>query len=87
MAMMRALRHAPAPAQHRLPPDEILQWHPLLGIHAANIAPEYGVEESLGLLSVMEGRGATIWASASSPSPTTPASGRSGSSRARRDRS
>lgn len=40
-------------------PDEILQWHPLLGIHAANIAPEYGVEETLGLLSVMEGRGAT----------------------------
>jgi nucleotide-binding universal stress UspA family protein len=39
-------------------PDEILQWHPLLGIHAANIAPEYGVEETLGLLSVMEGRGA-----------------------------
>ncbi|MCW2994337.1 MAG: tagatose-6-phosphate kinase [Conexibacter sp.] len=40
-------------------PDEILQWHPLLGIHAANIAPEYGVEETLGLLSIMEGRGAT----------------------------
>jgi len=40
-------------------PDEILRWHPLLGIHAANIAPEYGVEETLGLLSVMEGRGAT----------------------------
>jgi catechol 2,3-dioxygenase-like lactoylglutathione lyase family enzyme len=40
-------------------PDEILQWHPLLGIHAANIAPEYGVEETLGLLAVMEGRGAT----------------------------
>jgi nucleotide-binding universal stress UspA family protein len=40
-------------------PDEILQWHPLLGIHAANIAPEYGVEETLGLLSVMEGRGAS----------------------------
>ncbi len=39
-------------------PDEILRWHPLLGIHAANIAPEYGVEESLGLLSIMEGRGA-----------------------------
>ena len=39
--------------------DEILSWHPLLGIHAANIAPEYGVEETLGLLSVMEGRGAS----------------------------
>jgi hypothetical protein len=40
-------------------PTEILQWHPLLGIHAANIAPEYGIEETLGLLAVMEGRGAT----------------------------
>jgi hypothetical protein len=39
--------------------DEILSWHPLLGIHAANIAPEYGVEETLGLLAVMEGRGAS----------------------------
>jgi hypothetical protein len=39
--------------------DEILRWHPLLGIHAANIAPEYGVEETLGLLAIMEGRGAS----------------------------
>jgi hypothetical protein len=39
-------------------PTEILEWHPLLGIHAANIAPEYGIEETLGLLAVMEGRGA-----------------------------
>ncbi|HMJ33190.1 MAG TPA: class II D-tagatose-bisphosphate aldolase, non-catalytic subunit [Baekduia sp.] len=39
-------------------PTEILRWHPLLGIHAANIAPEYGIEETLGLLAVMEGRGA-----------------------------
>jgi hypothetical protein len=39
-------------------PTEILEWHPLLGIHSANIAPEYGIEETLGLLSVMEGRGA-----------------------------
>jgi hypothetical protein len=39
-------------------PDEILRWHPLLGIHAANIAPEYGVEETLGYLALMEGRGA-----------------------------
>jgi hypothetical protein len=39
-------------------PTEILGWHPLLGVHAANIAPEYGIEETLGLLSVMEGRGA-----------------------------
>jgi hypothetical protein len=40
-------------------PTEILEWHPLLGIHAANIAPEYGIEETLGLLAVMEGRGAS----------------------------
>lgn len=38
--------------------SEVLGWHPRLGIHAANIAPEYGVEESLGLLAVMEGHGA-----------------------------
>lgn len=39
--------------------DEVLSWLPRLGIHAANIAPEYGVEETLGLLALMEGRGAT----------------------------
>ncbi len=37
---------------------EVLEWHPLSGINAANVAPEYGVEETLCLLGVMEGRGA-----------------------------
>ena len=36
---------------------EILSWHPLLGIHAANVAPEYGVVETLTLLQVLESRG------------------------------
>jgi len=36
---------------------EILQWHPLLSIHAANVAPEYGVAETLTLLQVLESRG------------------------------
>ena len=34
--------------------DEALQWHPRLGIHAANVAPEFGVAESLALLDVLE---------------------------------
>jgi hypothetical protein len=38
---------------------EVLEWHPLSGIDAANVAPEYGVEETLCLLGVMEGTGAT----------------------------
>jgi hypothetical protein len=37
--------------------SEILRWHPLLGIHAANVAPEYGVIETLTLLEVLESRG------------------------------
>ena len=36
---------------------EILRWHPLLGIHAANVAPEFGVVETLTLLNVLESRG------------------------------
>ena len=39
-------------------PTEVLRWHPLLGVHAANVAPEYGIEESLGLLAIMERVGA-----------------------------
>ena len=35
--------------------DEALQWHPRLGIHAANVAPEFGVAETRALLSVLEG--------------------------------
>jgi len=34
--------------------DEALQWHPRLGIHAANVAPEFGVTESRALVEVME---------------------------------
>jgi len=37
--------------------DEALQWHPRLGIHAANVAPEFGVTETLSLLSVLESNG------------------------------
>lgn len=35
--------------------DEALQWHPRLGIHAANVAPEFGVTETRALLSILEG--------------------------------
>lgn len=34
--------------------DEALQWHPRLGIHAANVAPEFGVAETLALLDILE---------------------------------
>lgn len=34
--------------------NEALQWHPRLGIHAANVAPEFGVAETLALLNVLE---------------------------------
>ena len=34
--------------------NEALQWHPRLGIHAANVAPEFGVEETRALLRVLE---------------------------------
>jgi tagatose-1,6-bisphosphate aldolase non-catalytic subunit AgaZ/GatZ len=34
--------------------DEALQWHPRLGIHAANVAPEFGVTETRALVSVLE---------------------------------
>ena len=39
--------------------DEALQWHPRLGIHAANVAPEFGVAETLALISVLEANGLT----------------------------
>jgi tagatose-1,6-bisphosphate aldolase non-catalytic subunit AgaZ/GatZ len=35
--------------------DEALQWHPRLGIHAANVAPEFGVTETKALLEILEG--------------------------------
>lgn len=37
--------------------DEALQWHPRLGIHAANVAPEFGVTETRTLLSILESNG------------------------------
>lgn len=37
--------------------DSTLQWHPRLGIHAANVAPEFGVTETRALLDVLEGNG------------------------------
>jgi hypothetical protein len=35
--------------------DESLQWHPRFGIHAANVAPEFGVVETKALLALLEG--------------------------------
>ena len=37
--------------------SESLQWHPRLGIHAANVAPEFGVAETRALLHVLEENG------------------------------
>ncbi|MFA6433242.1 MAG: class II D-tagatose-bisphosphate aldolase, non-catalytic subunit [Elusimicrobiales bacterium] len=37
--------------------DESLQWHPRLGIHAANVAPEFGVTETRALLEILENNG------------------------------
>lgn len=34
--------------------EEALSWHPKLGIHAANVAPEFGVVESKALLDLFE---------------------------------
>ena len=34
--------------------DDALQWHPRLGIHAANVAPEFGVAESKALINILE---------------------------------
>ena len=34
--------------------NESLQWHPRLGIHAANVAPEFGVAETTALVNIME---------------------------------
>lgn len=37
--------------------DEALQWHPRFGIHAANVAPEFGVTETRALISLLECNG------------------------------
>ena len=34
--------------------NESLQWHPHLGIHSANVAPEFGVTETKQLLNILE---------------------------------
>jgi len=39
--------------------DEGLQWHPRLGIHAANVAPELGVAETRALVNILEVNGLT----------------------------
>lgn len=33
--------------------DEALRWHPYIGIHAANVAPEFGVAESRAFVKLM----------------------------------
>lgn len=37
--------------------DEALQWHPRMGIHAANVAPEFGVTETRALIEILETNG------------------------------
>jgi hypothetical protein len=37
--------------------NEALQWHPKLGIHAANVAPEFGVTETKALIMILEKSG------------------------------
>jgi hypothetical protein len=37
--------------------DDALQWHPRLGIHAANVAPEFGVAETRALIAILENNG------------------------------
>ncbi|MBF0126004.1 MAG: class II D-tagatose-bisphosphate aldolase, non-catalytic subunit [Magnetococcales bacterium] len=39
--------------------DEALSWYPKLGIHAANVAPEFGVLETRGFLGLLAERGLT----------------------------
>lgn len=39
--------------------DIALSWHPRLGIHAANVAPEFGVAETRALLKIMENNNLT----------------------------
>ena len=34
--------------------DEALRWHPRLGIHSANVAPEFGIVETRALLDLLE---------------------------------
>ena len=34
--------------------DEVLAWHPKLGIHSANVAPEFGVAETLAFIEILQ---------------------------------
>ena len=34
--------------------NEVLSWHPRLGIHAANVAPEFGVQETKSFIEILE---------------------------------
>lgn len=34
--------------------DETLAWHPKLGIHSANVAPEFGVAETRGFIEILK---------------------------------
>jgi hypothetical protein len=37
--------------------NETLEWHPRLGIHACNVAPEFGVIETRELVALLENNG------------------------------
>ena len=37
--------------------DDSLRWYPRLGIHAANVAPEFGVIESMAIIDILEKSG------------------------------
>tara|TARA_Y100001933_G_C19006561_1_gene566905 strand:- start:385 stop:1551 length:1167 start_codon:yes stop_codon:yes gene_type:complete len=37
--------------------DDALYWHPCLGIHAANVAPEFGVAETKAFITCLESHG------------------------------
>jgi len=37
--------------------NDALQWHPRLGIHSANVAPEFGVTETSAIVSILENNG------------------------------
>ena len=34
--------------------DHALKWHPRMGIHSANVAPEFGVAETIALIEILE---------------------------------
>ena len=34
--------------------DESLKWHPKIGIHATNVAPEFGVVETISLIKILK---------------------------------